>query len=61
MLCVPGFRWVFLNALLHTVAPWGAQRPGRPRQCDAPKSVSPLGHILWCEGRNALTQKLHFS
>lgn len=46
MLCVPGFRWVFLNALLHTVAPWGAQRPDRPRQCDAPKSVSQLGHDL---------------
>lgn len=61
MLCVPGFRWVFLNALLHTVAPWGAQRPDRPRQCDAPKSVSQLGHVFWYEGLNSLMQKLYFS
>lgn len=57
MLCAPGFRWIFLNAVLHTVAPWGAQRPGRPRQCDAPKSVSSLGHFL---RQNTLMQKLFF-
>ncbi|KAF3834859.1 hypothetical protein F7725_027417 [Dissostichus mawsoni] len=39
MACLPGFSWVFLSALLHAVAPWGAHRPERPRQCDAPKST----------------------
>lgn len=43
MVCLPGFSWVFLSALLHSVTPWGAERPDRPRQCDAPKSVSRVG------------------
>ncbi|XP_056235204.1 metalloprotease TIKI2 [Seriola aureovittata] len=47
MICLPGFSWVFLSALLHTVAPWGAQRPDRPRQCDAPKSQSDMNSFLW--------------
>ncbi|XP_071343782.1 metalloprotease TIKI2 [Trachinotus anak] len=47
MICPPGFSWVFLSALLHTVAPWGAERPDRPRQCDAPKSQSDMNSFLW--------------
>uniref|UniRef100_A0A3B4U0E3 Metalloprotease TIKI n=1 Tax=Seriola dumerili TaxID=41447 RepID=A0A3B4U0E3_SERDU len=47
MICLPGFSWVFLSALLHAVAPWGAQRPDRPRQCDAPKSQSDMNSFLW--------------
>ncbi|XP_041791500.1 metalloprotease TIKI2 isoform X1 [Chelmon rostratus] len=47
MVCLPGLSWVFLSALLHTVAPWGAQRPDRPRQCDAPKSQSDMNSFLW--------------
>lgn len=48
MVCAgPGLCWVFLSALLHTAAPWGAQRPDRPRQCDAPKSQSDLNSFLW--------------
>ena len=43
MVCLPGFGWVFLSAVLHAAAPWGAGRPDRPRQCDAPKSVSRVG------------------
>ncbi|XP_072245732.1 metalloprotease TIKI2 isoform X1 [Leuresthes tenuis] len=42
-----GFSWVLLSAFLQTVAPWGADRPGRPRQCDAPKSQSELNSFLW--------------
>lgn len=47
MACLPGFNWVFLSALLHAVAPWGAHRPDRPRQCDAPKSQSDMNSFLW--------------
>ncbi|KAI9547581.1 Metalloprotease TIKI2 [Dissostichus eleginoides] len=47
MACLPGFSWVFLSALLHAVAPWGAHRPDRPRQCDAPKSQSDMNSFLW--------------
>ncbi|XP_034035695.1 metalloprotease TIKI2 isoform X2 [Thalassophryne amazonica] len=48
MVCVPGFGWVLLGALLHPVAPsWGADRPDRPRQCDAPKSQSDMNSFLW--------------
>ncbi|XP_069006421.1 metalloprotease TIKI2 [Embiotoca jacksoni] len=47
MVFPPGFSWVFLSALLQTVAPWGADRPGRPRQCDAPKSQSDMNSFLW--------------
>ncbi|XP_029988698.1 metalloprotease TIKI2 [Sphaeramia orbicularis] len=47
MVCPPGFSWVFLSALVHTVAPWGAHRPDRPRQCDAPKSQSDMNSFLW--------------
>lgn len=59
MLVLPGISWVFLSALLHAVAPWGADRPGRPRQCDAPKSVSRVGRAFlsqWlsvCTGMDA--------
>ncbi|XP_030583668.1 metalloprotease TIKI2 [Archocentrus centrarchus] len=47
MVFLPGMSWVFLSALLHAVAPWGADRPGRPRQCDAPKSQSDMNSFLW--------------
>ncbi|GLD50227.1 metalloprotease TIKI2-like protein [Lates japonicus] len=47
MVCLPGFSWVFLCALLHAVAPWGAERRDRPRQCDAPKSQSDMNSFLW--------------
>ncbi|XP_075944701.1 metalloprotease TIKI2 isoform X1 [Anarhichas minor] len=47
MVCLPGFSLVFLSALLHTAAPWGAHRPERPRQCDAPKSQSDMNSFLW--------------
>ncbi|XP_059196643.1 metalloprotease TIKI2 [Centropristis striata] len=47
MVCLRGFSWVFLSALLHNVAPWGAHRPDRPRQCDAPKSQSDMNSFLW--------------
>ncbi|XP_074491599.1 metalloprotease TIKI2 [Sebastes fasciatus] len=47
MVCLPGFSWLFLSALLHTVAPWGAHRPERPRQCEAPKSQSDMNSFLW--------------
>ncbi|XP_026161358.1 metalloprotease TIKI2 [Mastacembelus armatus] len=47
MVCRPGLSWVFLSSLLHTVAPWGADRPDRPRQCDAPKSQSDMNSFLW--------------
>uniref|UniRef100_A0A8D0A9Z9 Metalloprotease TIKI n=1 Tax=Sander lucioperca TaxID=283035 RepID=A0A8D0A9Z9_SANLU len=47
MVCLPRFSWVFLSALLHTVAPWGAHRPDRPRQCDTPKSQSDMNSFLW--------------
>uniref|UniRef100_A0A3Q3XPS9 Metalloprotease TIKI n=1 Tax=Mola mola TaxID=94237 RepID=A0A3Q3XPS9_MOLML len=47
MVCAPGFSWIFLSALLHTVAPWGAQRPDRPRQCEPPKSQSDMNSFLW--------------
>ncbi|XP_042075993.1 metalloprotease TIKI2 isoform X2 [Haplochromis burtoni] len=47
MVVLPGISWVFLSALLHAVAPWGADRPGRPRQCDAPKSQSDMNSFLW--------------
>ncbi|KAM8745135.1 metalloprotease TIKI2 [Acanthopagrus schlegelii] len=47
MVCLPGFSWVFLSALLHTAAPWGAHRPDRPRQCDPPKSQSDMNSFLW--------------
>ncbi|XP_067453226.1 metalloprotease TIKI2 [Thunnus thynnus] len=47
MVCLPGFIWVFLSALLHPVAPWGADRRDRPKQCDAPKSQSDMNSFLW--------------
>ncbi|XP_029356172.1 metalloprotease TIKI2 [Echeneis naucrates] len=47
MICPPGLRWVLLSALLHAAAPWGAHRPDRPRQCDAPKSESGKNSFLW--------------
>ncbi|KAM6921588.1 metalloprotease TIKI2 [Xenentodon cancila] len=47
MVFSPGFGCVLLSALLQTVAPWGADLPGRPRQCDAPKSQSDLNSFLW--------------
>ncbi|KAF3690980.1 Metalloprotease TIKI2 [Channa argus] len=47
MICLPGLSWVLLSALLHTVAPWGAERPDGPRQCDAPKSQSDMNSFLW--------------
>ncbi|XP_053178435.1 metalloprotease TIKI2 [Scomber japonicus] len=47
MVCLPGFIWVFLSALLHPVAPWGAQRRDRPKQCDTPKSQSDMNSFLW--------------
>lgn len=47
MVCLPGFSVVFLSALLHTVAPWGAHPPERPRQCDAPKTQSDMNSFLW--------------
>ncbi|KAM3619600.1 uncharacterized protein V6R79_010714 [Siganus canaliculatus] len=47
MVCLPGLRCVFLSALLHIAAPWGAHRPDRPRECDAPKSQSDMNSFLW--------------
>ncbi|XP_071382232.1 metalloprotease TIKI2 isoform X1 [Centroberyx affinis] len=47
MVCLPGLSWVLLSALLHPVAPRGADRPDRPRQCDAPKSQSDMNSFLW--------------
>ncbi|XP_060889143.1 metalloprotease TIKI2 [Labrus mixtus] len=47
MVCLPGFTVVFLSALLHQAAPWGAGRPDRPKQCDAPKSQSDMNSFLW--------------
>ncbi|XP_034532074.1 metalloprotease TIKI2 isoform X1 [Notolabrus celidotus] len=47
MVCLPGFSWVFLSALLHQAAPWGAERADRPRQCDTPKSQSDMNSFLW--------------
>ncbi|XP_029904730.1 metalloprotease TIKI2 [Myripristis murdjan] len=47
MVYVPGLSWVLLSALLHPVAPRGADRPDRPRQCDAPKSQSDMNSFLW--------------
>lgn len=47
MVCPPGFSWVFLSALVHAVAPWGAHRPDRPKQCDAPKAQSDMNSFLW--------------
>uniref|UniRef100_A0A3B3YK88 Metalloprotease TIKI n=1 Tax=Poecilia mexicana TaxID=48701 RepID=A0A3B3YK88_9TELE len=43
----PVFSWILLGGLLQTVAPWGAGRTGRPRQCDPPKSQSELNSFLW--------------
>lgn len=40
MVRLPGSSLALLCALLHAVAPWGAHRPDRPKQCDAPQSVS---------------------
>ncbi|XP_029002339.1 metalloprotease TIKI2 [Betta splendens] len=47
MVRLPGPSWVWLSAVLHTVAPWGADRAGRPRQCDAPQSQSDMNSFLW--------------
>ncbi|XP_068447478.1 metalloprotease TIKI2 isoform X2 [Clinocottus analis] len=47
MVCLPGFSVVFLCALLHSVAPWGARRPERPRQCDAPQTQRDMNSFLW--------------
>ncbi|AWP11034.1 putative metalloprotease TIKI2-like [Scophthalmus maximus] len=47
MLCPRGLRWLLLSALLRTAAPWGARRPERPRQCDAPESQSDMNSFLW--------------
>ncbi|KAM7388313.1 hypothetical protein PAMP_024499 [Pampus punctatissimus] len=47
MVCLPGFIWVFLSALLHPVAPWGADQRDRPKQCDAPKSQADMNSFLW--------------
>ncbi|KAM9849202.1 metalloprotease TIKI2 isoform 2-T2 [Aulostomus maculatus] len=47
MVHLQGFSWVFLSALLHPVAPWGADRVDRPRQCDPPKSQSDMNSFLW--------------
>ncbi|XP_068599736.1 metalloprotease TIKI2 [Brachionichthys hirsutus] len=47
MVCLPGFNWVIVSALLRAVAPWGAQRPDRPRQCDLPKSQNDMNSFLW--------------
>ncbi|KAM8875073.1 metalloprotease TIKI2 [Spinachia spinachia] len=49
----PGSSWVFLGALLHAVAPWGAPRPDTPRQCDAPQSQSDMNSFLWRVNRAA--------
>ncbi|XP_017262384.1 metalloprotease TIKI2 isoform X2 [Kryptolebias marmoratus] len=43
----PVFSWVLLSGLLQAVAPWGPERAGRPRQCDAPKSQSDFNSFLW--------------
>ncbi|XP_014326685.1 metalloprotease TIKI2-like [Xiphophorus maculatus] len=47
MFYLPVFSWILLGGLLQTVAPWGAGRTGRPRQCDPPKSQSELNSFLW--------------
>ncbi|XP_054646450.1 metalloprotease TIKI2 isoform X1 [Dunckerocampus dactyliophorus] len=48
MVCAQGLGWVLLSALLHPVAPWGAaERAGRPRQCDAPRTQSDMNSFLW--------------
>lgn len=47
MVCLPGLSWLLLGALLHAAAPRGADRPARPRQCDAPKSQSDMNSFLW--------------
>ncbi|XP_047444081.1 metalloprotease TIKI2 [Mugil cephalus] len=47
MVFPPGISWLFLSALLQTVAPWGADSPSRPRQCDPPKSQSDMNSFLW--------------
>uniref|UniRef100_A0A1A8CDV5 Metalloprotease TIKI n=1 Tax=Nothobranchius kadleci TaxID=1051664 RepID=A0A1A8CDV5_NOTKA len=46
MMFLPVFSWVLLSGVL-SVAPWGAQRAGGPRQCDAPKAQSDLNSFLW--------------
>ncbi|XP_062419541.1 metalloprotease TIKI2 [Pungitius pungitius] len=47
MVRLPGSSLVLLCALLHTVAPWGAHRPDRPKQCDAPRSQRDMNSFLW--------------
>uniref|UniRef100_A0A1A8U689 Metalloprotease TIKI n=1 Tax=Nothobranchius furzeri TaxID=105023 RepID=A0A1A8U689_NOTFU len=46
MMFLPVCSWVLLSGVL-SVAPWGAQRAGGPRQCDAPKAQSDLNSFLW--------------
>ncbi|XP_008334542.1 metalloprotease TIKI2 [Cynoglossus semilaevis] len=53
MVYLPGLSWVLLSALLHTVAPWGAERPDRPRQCRVPQSQSDMNSFLWMVKRPA--------
>ncbi|XP_076009301.1 metalloprotease TIKI2 [Genypterus blacodes] len=47
MVYLQGISWVLLSALLHPVAPRGAERPDRPKQCDPPKSQSDMNSFLW--------------
>ncbi|XP_037530618.1 metalloprotease TIKI2 [Nematolebias whitei] len=47
MVSWPAFCWVLLSGVLQAVAPWGAERADRRRQCDAPKSQSDLNSFLW--------------